>query len=152
MKPVWKIEYCIYCISIAPHPNHSSVTSCEGGEGREWALCSALICAFKLVSHRQGNTVWVPLCRQGPPGTGHTSHGFKSPQHPSFGEDANGGGAQWLQQPGFTPCVRGACGQLIKQLPPPECQDCRKGMEGTKHIVPAVQDADSPAWRNPVVF
>lgn len=98
---------------------------------------------------RQGSALWVPLCRKGAQGT---HHGFKSPRHPSCGEDANGGGAQWLQQPGFTPCVRGACGQLVKQLPLPQCQDCREGMEGTKRIVSAVQDADSPAWRNPVVF
>lgn len=52
-------------------------------------LCSALICAFKLVLHRQINTVQVPPHRQGPLVTGHASHSFKLPQHPSFGEDAH---------------------------------------------------------------
>lgn len=111
MKLVWTIEYSIYCILIAPHPNRSSVTIHEGGEGRARVLWCALICAFKPVSRKQGNAVGVPLCRQGPAGTKHTGHGFKSPQHPSFGD---GGGVQRLQKPGFIPCVRGACGQLVK--------------------------------------
>lgn len=56
-----------------------------------------------------------------------------------------------MQQPGFTPCEGGACG-LVKQLPPPQGNECYEEMEDTKHILPAVWDADSPAWSYPVVF